>query len=230
MNLADIKDQLSEKIELMWGKIQENPSFNTLREKYEILPQKTQRLLKSGSLGVFVLMLISILVSFFSTSSEYITEFEENREVTRMLLKTASQEKFVSPKEISFSELESLINRNINNQRLLDDQKAGVSKDQPFKAKYIPKDANQVNASVSLSQLNLKQIINIGYELQNLVDGIKMTGLKISNNAKDDHYYDVKYSLAHFSFPQEPEPVAKKSKKKSKKKNPKRRRRKKSSK
>jgi hypothetical protein len=127
MNINDTIDQIKENIEVFWGKLQENPHFNTLQEKFEVLPQRTQKIITFSCLGSILFGALLIPFSYFSASSEFVAEFEEKREITRQLLKTSTQDSFTSPKEMSYSVLGTKIQSKLKSLHLLESQIGKVS-------------------------------------------------------------------------------------------------------
>ncbi len=222
MNINDIKDQISERVDIIWEQLQESPAFNNLREKFEVLPQRTQKLITFGSLGFIAFLFALIPLSFFSSSSVYVEEFDTNRTLIRDLISSSAQDDFRSPSPLTYDSLARKIDSRINGFQLLETQKTKAKPGNSFNAEYIPKRISQVNASVKFVKLNLTQVVNFGHELLEITEGVKLIGLNMVANPEDDHYYDVEYDLAHFSFSEVPE-KEEHSKSKSKKRRKKRR-------
>jgi hypothetical protein len=67
----------------------------------------------------------------------------------------------------------------------------------------------QVNGlGVSLKKLNLKQVVDIGFEMQKISSNVKLAGIEITAGADDPHYFDVMYKLVAFGMPEAQEPAA----------------------
>ena len=66
--------------------------------------------------------------------------------------------------------------------------------------------------NVSLNQLNLKQVIDVGYQLQALAPSLKILDIDLKANATDSRYLDVIFKLVSLKVPvlppPEPEPVS----------------------
>jgi hypothetical protein len=67
--------------------------------------------------------------------------------------------------------------------------------------KLIPGNLSQGALTVTLAQLNLRQIVDLGHALQSLSPSVKMTDLKMEANAKDARYFDVVYKLVMLAVP-----------------------------
>ncbi|MCC7405615.1 MAG: hypothetical protein IT288_14545 [Bdellovibrionales bacterium] len=207
INIDDLKDKATESLNRLKETIQESSVYNTLRERYETLPAATQKAVVMGSAGLVVMILLSIPWSFLSSSSDFVSQFEESRDLIRGLLKTRSMAKGTPlPRGMSAGEIESRARTMLTSAGLLESQ-IGSTLPLPQgdpQSGLAPSSVLQQGVRVELKQLNLRQIIDVGYELQNLDPSVKMTGLEIQATAEDPHYFTVAFKLISFSLP-EPE-------------------------
>lgn len=205
MAFEDLKDQLSDQLAELKGRIVESAAYNSLREKYENLSPGAQRgLILAGSLLILIVFTY-LPYSYFSTSKDYIVEYDEKRQLIRKLLqasRTASQSGAVSnPPEADA--LSGVIRDRLQSFNLLPEQ---ISSLQPIEGQelgggYAPPGISQDGIRVDLISLNLKQLVDIGYILQNLAQGVRLVGLTMNPNSKDARYFDVSYKIARFSMP-----------------------------
>jgi hypothetical protein len=65
-----------------------------------------------------------------------------------------------------------------------------------------PKNVQQQGLKVQVKKLNLRQVIDLGYQLQSLDSSVKMTGLEIAASSEDPHYFDTVFKLISYSLPQ----------------------------
>jgi hypothetical protein len=63
----------------------------------------------------------------------------------------------------------------------------------------VDKSIKQSGVGVNLKKLNLRQVVDLGYTLQDLYPSVKMSGLEITASTQDPHYFDVLYKLIIFS-------------------------------
>ena len=148
--------------------------------------------------------------SFFSSSDELIADFEDNRQLTRELLRVSSIHSGSSQSFLDGNALERRTQLKIDSMNLLPEQVAGINAiTSPKSSPLIPKPIIQDALTVSLKKLNLNEIIDIGYKLQTIHNYVKVTGIKISENPELKGYFDVLYTLNSLSMKQEskePEP------------------------
>ena len=72
---------------------------------------------------------------------------------------------------------------------------------------------------VRLKNLNLTQVVDIGFNLQQLFSAVKMTGLEILASQEKPDYFNVTYTLSKFSLTDlEDEPPGKKNREQGKRK------------
>jgi len=81
----------------------------------------------------------------------------------------------------------------------------------------LPGNLSQGVLKVVLSKLNLRQIVDLGFQFQSISSSVKMTDLVMDMSPTDPRYYDVTYKLAILAVPNqmevvEPEPPKKKGK------------------
>lgn len=206
MNLDDIKEQLRDQFNTTWGRIQESSAYNTLREKYEALPTNQQKALGVGALVLAVLILLWFPYSYLSVSGTLITEFSEKRAVIRELLRVSRQSDALPPipQGPSIDALQQSVDQVFNAANLMAEQRGQVmgtsTKD---KLAFIPPTVTQQAFAVDAKKLNLKQILDIGFELSKLYAALKLMDVEITSaaGAPAPGYFDVVFKLVSFNFP-----------------------------
>lgn len=217
MNIEDLKDQLKETYENSRRQVTESAAYIILKEKYDVLPPRTQKIIHgvTALLAVFLIMLLPM--SFLSSSSEQISSFETDRKLIKDLMKTDQQLKNGPnpPRPLTISQLKTNLEGVINSSRLLPEQIDSTRMEKPLLSSSISKSIDANAITVSLNKLNLQQIADIGFNLQSVHDSVHMSGLEVNTNADNDHYFDVKYELTVFNIPETPEDNEPKNQKKS---------------
>ncbi len=205
MALEDFKDKLQDQLAELRSKIEESPIYHSIRERYENLSPSAQRTLALSLLAGGIIFFCYIPYAYFSSSSVLVSEFNEKRSMIRQLLRAsrlASQAGTVSnPPEISA--LQSTIMNRLARFNLLPEQSAGINivSAAALGGSLAPAGITQEGLSVNLKQLNLKQVVDIGYDLQNLAQGVRLVGMNMSPTAADTRYFDVIFHIARFSMP-----------------------------
>lgn len=204
MAFEGLKDQFKEQFAEIWNKIQESPTYNNLLERYESLTPATQKGIWAGVIVVSVLLIVSVPFSFFSSSSDQVAEFETNRSMLRELLRAS--------RHGNLDTGSSFANPTIIKDRISNDLMAkGLQSDQIGPVVDLPMDAmggqmapapiTQTGIGVSLKGLNLRQIVDIGFALQNLHAAVKLSGMEVRAQLPDPHYFDVLFKVAVFGEP-----------------------------
>lgn len=205
MAFEDLKDKLQDSIAEFRNKIEESPAYHSVRERYENLSPSAQRALLLSLIAGGIIFFCYIPYAYFSSSSVYVAEFNEKRALIRQLLRAsrlASQAGSVAnPPEIGT--LQSTITTRLAQFNLLPEQTAGINivSSAALGGSLAPAGIVQEGLSVNLKQLNLKQVVDIGYDLQNLAQGVRLVGLSMSPTPADTRYFDVIYQIARFSMP-----------------------------
>lgn len=202
MAFEDLKERFESEFKSLTEKVQESSLFIQMRERYENLTPPMQKATLAG-IGLFLFyILFSIPYGYFSSSSEAVTSFEDKRQLMRDLMKVSREAQDVPniPMPPDVSSLKSQIDGQIQSAQLLPEQiqSTEISSE---KVNLISGSLIQGALKVSLLQLNLRQIIDLGYQFQSISPSIKMTDLKMEANAKDPRYFDVTYKLAVLAVP-----------------------------
>jgi hypothetical protein len=164
-------------------------------------PQQKLTMMAAGAF--LALVVISIPYSYYSSSSDNVSVFEEKRNLIRELLKVTRESSEVPDLPVAPSS--DILKSNIENQlrmaNLLPEQMKGIeviSADTGL----IPKSLLEAGLRVSLAKLNLRQIVDIGYNIQAISQSVKMNDVNIKANSEDPKYFDVDFKLVSLAVPQ----------------------------
>ncbi|MCB0412639.1 MAG: hypothetical protein KDD22_08945, partial [Bdellovibrionales bacterium] len=194
---------LKESLSNLRTQIEENSTFNTLRERYQTLPASGQKGIQAGAIVLILLVLFMIPYSYFSSSWTYVEDFESNRQMIRELLAASRNSRLpppLPPAQTSL-QLESRVRGVLDGMRLIPEQIAAITPlgDRPAGG-LVPPAISQSGVSVDLRNLNLTQIVDIGQRLQNLDAGTKMMGLEIKASTDKENYFNVLFKVVNFSI------------------------------
>lgn len=206
MAFEELQDQLKDKWQEFKGQLDDSPAFNTLKERFETLNPTSQKAIIWSGIVIFTFFMFSCPYSYWSTSTEYVAEYETTRDMIRDLLKTShiANQMGDVPSALTESQLRTEINRIVSDVRLLPEQNLGVDmvSANDFGRPLAPKQINQEGWLVRLQQLNTKQIAEIGFRLQNMNAGVKLAGMDLSVFSEDPRYYNAQYRLIKFITPE----------------------------
>ncbi len=212
MAFEDVKDNVKEQVKAIWARVRESDAYLQLNERYQSLSPNGQKAALAGGVAVAFLIVMAIPWTFYSGSKTSIEEYEAKRDVVRELFKVNREASGLppAPPPIAASELESMARQTLTTARLVPEQIVSVT-ESPANVSGIAKTIDQTGIAVSLAKLNLKQIVEIGSELQGMQSTARMMGLEVKANAADSRYYDVVYKIVAFAA--KPEVAPKKGKK-----------------
>lgn len=203
MNLDDLKDNLKSQLGQTWSRIEDSSFYNQMKDRFENLTPTNQKLTLMGAGALLALLVISIPYSYYSTSAEYVTTYEEKRSLIRELLKVTRESSEVPdlPPAPSADILRSSIENHLRAANLLPEQMKGIDMI-AAETNLIPKGLLESGLKVSLAKLNLRQIIDIGYSIQSVSPSAKVSSMNITANAEDPKYFDVDFKLVTLAVPQ----------------------------
>jgi len=198
----DLKERLSSEAKNQWDKFQDSSLFIQTKERYENLTPVMQKVTLGAVAVILLYLVLAVPLGFFSSSSESVAAFDDKRQLIRDMLKVSreAQEAPDLPVPPDLGTLRTQIDAQLHAARLLPEQIKGTdNSSEPVK--LIPGNLSQGALTVSLAQLNLRQIVDLGHALQSLSPSIKMTDLKMEANARDARYFDVVYKLVMLAVP-----------------------------
>lgn len=203
MAFEDLKDRLNSEFKATWERFQDTSLFQQMKERYDNLNPSQQKLAVVGIVAFIFLMVMSVPFTAYETSVEYIESFETKRNLVRELFKVSKQSAEVPtlPGTPTGQSLIAQVNSLLGSIQLVPEQIKGVAPASSM-TRLIPAAALDSGVIVSLSKLNLNQIIEIGYQLQSISPSLKMSDMSIQSNATDTRYMDVTYELAALKIPE----------------------------
>lgn len=206
--LTDLVEKIKSSGAQIFEKIQETGIYIKLKERYDGLPAYGQKAVLALASFMAVAFLFSIPLSSYWLASDSVTSFEEKRNLIQDLFRVRTEAQVSLPVDPPppLDQLKSQIEMKLQQAQLTPEQLKGVSFDSVPQA--FSRDSFDGALSVSLSKLNLRQVIDIGFDIQNISTGIKMVDLIIQANSTDTRYFDVLYKFLTLKVPQFSEPPA----------------------
>jgi hypothetical protein len=198
-----LKEQMKERWADLSGKIQENSTFNNLREKFEEQSPTAQRAIIFGAVCLVALVLLSFPYGYISQSQTHMDDFETNRGLIQGLLRAsrAAKEPSPLPPPMGADALKSRVEALLRDSRLVPEQIGEIADLPERPAKDLaPPAVIQTGLAVQVKKLNVEQIVGISHALQNLGSGIKLVGLELVQSAGQDHYYDIVAHVVNFGL------------------------------
>lgn len=202
MAFEEQRERLQTELKNQWEQFQGSSVYIQVKEKYENLTPVMQKL----SVAAVVLILLYAIFSFplgsFSSSTDSVAHFEETRSLIRDMLKATreSQESpdIATPPDNDF--IQNRIQSELNSSHLTPEQIKGTTAITE-NSSLIPGNLVGGMFRVSLGKLNLRQVVDIGYQLQAINPSVKLADLIMIANAQDPRYYDVNYKLIVLNVP-----------------------------
>jgi len=204
MNFDSLKEQILDRLRTIWGQIRESSLYITLAAKYEELTPTAQRLVNAGAILVALLIVFSVPLSYLSSSSDNVSLFEEYRDTLRELLQVqreiaqAPEIPLAPPTEQVKGRIQQILTEaGLGPEQIREVRDADTSGDPATST--IPQSVRQNGVIATLLKLNLKQVLDIGYQMQNIGPNLYLTSMDMTANREDAHYYDVIYRVVGFS-------------------------------
>lgn len=209
MNFEEIKENLKESLKKQWDLFQESALYIQVSERYQNLTPVAQKLVLIAIVTFLSFILISTPMSYLSSSNDSVVEFEDRRALIQELLKVSREAQEVPniPVPPPLDQMRSQVEGKLQNMRVLPEQIKSVELSNEA-SDLIPASALMGSLNISLAKLNLRQIVDIGHQLQIISPSVKLKDLSITANAEDPRYFDVIYKLFSLKVPELTSPVA----------------------
>ncbi|MCB9026853.1 MAG: hypothetical protein H6625_11080 [Bdellovibrionaceae bacterium] len=203
MNLDDLKDQLLEQWERLRNRILDDPTFNSIRERFETLPSTSQKAIIASFLLLFILIVIYIPFGYFQSAKVYQEKYTSYRSTIRELLRVgkADNSRALYTQKGNLELLKSRLSSSLNNFNLMGDQIVGVELSSETKSSLARPPVQEEVFILKLKKLNLDQILQIGSDLVKNFNDLKMTGLNIAADKEKAGYFNTEYRLSKFYLP-----------------------------
>lgn len=198
------KTQLIEKVGELASKISiwlnEQEWFQELRSKWEELDPRVQTYVRYGGLGTLIVLVLTILGSTIGSVYDIRGQYQEKAELLTYIRNARElimqiQKGPLSGTTGAAADWESIFN-----------QKAGFAKINPEKMKVSPEKrvdsgsvADESLFTVSLSNVNIKQVIRFAFELERSTKPIKLRHLSILTESPEG-YLDAELSISAFGL------------------------------
>lgn len=201
--LSELWGQVTQKLEAISQRIQDTEGFQRLAEKYNSLTPQGQKVANI----CIVLLLIAVALFFpgttFMQSQDQMASFESQRSLIKDLFKTYREASSQSglPVPPPSDMMKNQINSQLKAAQLLPEQIVSVASGQ-VEGSLIPEGLVKDVIVVSLAKLNLRQILDIGNNLNRISQTVKVKDLSIQASANMAGYFDTTFKVYALNIPE----------------------------
>jgi hypothetical protein len=212
--LKELLDQLRDTLMVRWEQFQETDTYISLRDKYDNLSPRNQKVVIFSAFLVIFLFVFMIPYEWYMASSDSVAQFEDTKTTIQELLEVSQEAKSIPPdsQTMSSDELKSKVDKILGEK--------GISKEQVISSTQgqfaniqgsllIPASVIAAGVDVNLHKLNIKQVVDLAYEFDHFSPMVKILNMAVKATKEDVHYYDATYRVASFSVKEAPTPGGK---------------------
>lgn len=203
--INEIKDQLKTKAVEISEKIQESELYQKLSDKYQSLSPSGQKTAKI--LSVFALVIILLFYPFmqWQASTEFITQFEEKRDIIRNFFRTYRESGALTrlPPTQTTDSVAGSVRSVLTSAQLIPEQIVSINPTEPS-GTLIPAKVISTVVEVKLAHLNIRQTVDIGNQLNNISQSVKVKDLLVAADQEKTGYFNVTYKLYSLKVPEAP--------------------------
>jgi hypothetical protein len=210
--LKEIWDQLRDVLLVRWEQFQETDTYISLRDRYENLSPRNQKIAIYTFFAFLFLIAFSMPYSWFSVSRDSVSMFEETKDTIQELLQVSQESKSLPAdgQSIGADEVKSRVEKILGEKGISKDQIVSVVQGQfvnPQGSILLPAQILAAGVDVNLHKLNIKQVVDLGYEFDHIAPLVKILNMEIRADKDDVHYYDANYRVSTFSVKEPPAPA-----------------------
>lgn len=215
MTVEDLFEQIQSALQPVLDKVQETPTYNQLKDRFDGLSLTGQRGVVAAAIIFSFLIVLSIPYGWYSDSETTVEEFNLRRETLRDLFRTSKELSDTPsiPVAPSAEALRMDLENRLRELDVLPEQIINVSANESSSSRLIPHQRSSGGLTAQLKKLNLDQIVHIGTALSQMGVAVKLTGLRIEANAEEAGYFDATYTVATLDVPDLNSPEESSSKK-----------------
>lgn len=202
MDFNRLKEALSNLCKNAYNAITNSSLFYFIKDKYDSLSSFQRKIIYSLSVLIFSCLVLYYPFSHLYSSWKNMNDFNTKKELIREMIHLSSTKDIQSSKDYtSHQNPIQFIERRMPtlgiNKKLI----KGIKK-----AKYVPPlknlpfSAKVETIEVQLENLNLKEIIQYGHQMEQFSNNIKLTNIEITENREKENYFHVSYFLSFFLF------------------------------
>lgn len=190
-SFEDLKKQMAEAWSSFSIRLSESHTANLLTEKWRSLTPLQRKVLKTSVVFLISVGFLAFPVYYFSLSSMEWKEFETKRNLSLELLKTTRQSSlsvFRLNQNRLKKRVESVVKKYAQEDFKIKDKRSLFKKEEQI---------YKVHFDISLQLLNVRQLIQLGTELENLPQ-VRLDSLTVQENKQFPKHYHTNYQLSAF--------------------------------
>lgn len=192
--IKEFQKTLSKAIAIPQEWLEENPTYNLIKEKYQALTPFKQRLIKFITTIILIGVILFLPISYFISSVKHELEFKEKKSLALKLLRLHANPTPPFPQVSQLNMRKRISDIIVKYQR----------QNYVIKNQIVPQNKKlklkQISFSIQVDHLNIKHVTQLGAELKQL-PFVKMHSLEIEESTQYKNYYDVNYVISFFSLP-----------------------------
>jgi hypothetical protein len=201
--IDELKERLKSDAQQTWERFQDSDLYAKGKDRYDNLTPTMQKIVLYGSAVVLLLVLLSTPYSTYVVSKDNESEFLDRRQLIRDFLRADRASGDMPDIDVPPS-VES-VKQQIQNQaavaKLIPEQIGAVQSTLPT-SKIIGKDQLDGEFKVNYNKLNLRQVVDLGAQIQNISGSVKLREMDVIANSEDPRYLNVIFTVSVLKVPQ----------------------------
>lgn len=206
MDFNTLKEEFTNTCKNLNNTIVESSAFYFIKEKYDNLGSFYKKTIHVLIFLALACLLLYYPVSHLYSSRKNIWTFKTKKKLSQSLVELSSTTQTSSSQASAFDrDPIQFINQKIITLEIPKNQIKAVKKSKAptQKSVSLSLSATVKTVEVEMENLNLKEVVQYGYQLEQLSKNIKLTNLRILENPTQNNYFNASYVLSFFNLKSE---------------------------
>ncbi|MDE0118533.1 MAG: hypothetical protein OXM55_00805 [Bdellovibrionales bacterium] len=199
MDFNNLKEEFINISNNVYSSIINSSGFYFIKEKYDHLSSLHRKLLQGFCLLMLLVVLLYYPTSYLYSSWNNMREANIKYLLTRELMNLSpNKNNRISSSYFPGQDPVKFIEQRIPVLQIPKNQIQQIKKTKAIQ-QSLPLSTKVEMVAVEMQNLNLQEIVEYGYKLEQLSNNIKLTHLRIKENPNKNDYFNVSYALSFFS-------------------------------
>ncbi len=207
MDFNNLKDEFANTFKNLSNTVIDSPFFHLIKEKYDNLSSFYRKTIYVSGFLILACILLYYPSAHLYSSWKNMWSFNTKKKLTHDLIdlsistQTSTSRAYTPDRDPVQFINQKIITLRIPKNQIKEVKKPKIAPPQESTTTFSMPTTIQT-VEVAMENLNLKEVIEYGHQLEQLSKNIKLTNLHMIENLKQDNYFNVSYILSFFNIKQ----------------------------
>ncbi len=201
ININILKEELINLYKTIYIYLENSTWFHYIKEKYEHLQPLHKKIVNGVASLLLLIVLLYSPFSYLYASWGNMKDFTDKKHLIQELLSLSDIRRTSSGlQQNNPRNLKNFISQRSETIGLPKEQITTITQTKGQNLKELKTPVRTESVLVELNNLNLKELINYGHQLETLNNNLKVVNMDITENKQKENYFNAVYTLSLFSL------------------------------